>query len=966
MREFNFERGTDLRTIALHTAAERSALFVREADEAVCLDDLRPSGPHPVSPYLDYDLLAAAIEQAAADAVWPGWGFVSEHADFAERCRDMGVTFIGPPPEVTRRLGDKIAAKLLAEEAGVPVAPWSGGAVASVEDARRYGEAIGYPLVVKAAAGGGGRGIRLVTSEADLAAAFESARAEAGRSFGDPTVFMEVQVTAARHVEVQVVADDHGTVWALGVRDCSIQRRNQKVIEESRSTALSEAQEEDLRAASVRLCARAGYRNAGTVEFLFQPAKQLFAFLEVNTRLQVEHPVTEMTTGLDLVKLQLQVARGERLEGQPPPPFGHAIEARLNAEDPQREFAPSPGTIALFALPNGPGLRVDTGVAEGDEISSEYDSMIAKVIAWGRDRDEARARLQRGLDDLTVVVRGGATNKSFLLDLLRRPEVVAGEVDTGWLDRFPPGQAKAWTRHADAALAVAAADGYDEEAAVQRLRFLASASRGRPQVSGEIGHTVELQHGGERYRVHVAKAGPEGWYRLEVDGAIADVVVERVGPYRSRCVIGGRSHRAVSFVHGTDHTVEIDGSLHRLSRDDGGVVRAPAAAVVVNVVVAPGAVVEAGARLLVVESMKMEVAISAPISGRIAEVFVSSNVQVDAGAPLLRIEPVAADSAAVSDSGGRVRFEVPAATGGDQADRCRQWLDALRWLMAGFDVTEGDARRFFDSFERDRRGLADRAEALVPAELQVLDTFADIASLTRNRRDGDVDSGEAAHNPRERFRSYLRSLDADREGLPERFRAGLLRALRHFGVHDLGRTPMLEEALYRIGQAHARAGSHLPVVVRLLEDLATQLPAMTDDHLHALRETLDVLILATQLRYPAIGNLARSLRYRAFDQPMIEASRRAVQEDARRQLQALAEGAGRDDSADAARIDRLVASPQPLLQLLADRIGNPDAREPVLEILTRRFYKIRPLEHLRQAVVAGQVLVTGEYAHRDR
>ena len=329
VRELRHADSPDLRTIALHTRAERAAMFVREADEAVCLDDDRP--PDAGTPYLDLTLLERALVTARADAAWVGWGFVAERPEFAELCERLDVVFIGPRPHVMRHLGDKIGAKHLAEQADVPVAPWSGGPVHSLDEARQHAVAIGFPLMIKATAGGGGRGIRRVDDVGQLAEAFESARAEGGKAFGDPTVFMERVVTGARHVEVQIIGDRHGTVWAVGVRDCSLQRRNQKVIEESHCIALTDEQDRELREAAVRLAVAAGYENAGTVEFLYEPAKEQFAFLEVNTRLQVEHPVTELTTGLDLVKLQLHVAAGGRLAGAPPTAAGFAIEARLNA-----------------------------------------------------------------------------------------------------------------------------------------------------------------------------------------------------------------------------------------------------------------------------------------------------------------------------------------------------------------------------------------------------------------------------------------------------------------------------------------------------------------------------------------------------------------------------------------------------------------------------------------------------------
>src|ERR1700734_339672 len=374
VREWNAEGRPPLRLIAVYTAADRHAMFVREADEAVLIGPADADAAFGSSPYLDYAELERALRECRADAVWPGWGVVSEKAEFVELCDRLGITFIGPSAEVMRRLGDKIESKRLAEQVGVPLAPWSGGPVADLEQARAQAEKIGYPLMVKATAGGGGRGIRLVDSPEQLDEAFERASSEAARTAGDATVFLERAIRGGRHVEVQVVADAGGTVWTLGVRDCSVQRRNQKVIEESASTALDPAREQLLRAKAAELARAAGYVNAGTVEFLYEPTEQLLSFLEVNTRLQVEHPVTEATTGIDIVKLQLHIAGGgalaeigaelDEVTGEPPV-HGHAIEARLTAEDPERDFAPAPGLIEHLALPAGPGIRVDTGVSAG-------------------------------------------------------------------------------------------------------------------------------------------------------------------------------------------------------------------------------------------------------------------------------------------------------------------------------------------------------------------------------------------------------------------------------------------------------------------------------------------------------------------------------------------------------------------------------------------------------------------------
>ena len=497
-------------TIALYTDPDSDAWFVQEADEAVLLGPatyLDPHDGHRKSTYLDEAAVVTALLEASCDAVWVGWGFVSERASFVQRCEDAGIVFVGPSSTTIRALGDKITAKRLAEHAQVPVLPWGGGPVDTVEDAATQAEQLGYPVVLKATAGGGGRGIRVVRFPTDLETALVSARGEAELAFGDPTVFLEHFVEAARHVEVQIIADSYGTSWAVGVRDCSVQRRNQKVIEESASTALSPSTEAAIRSAAVRLSAAAGYCNAGTVEFLVEPATQEFFFMEVNARLQVEHPVTEATTGLDLVTLQLRVAQGERLEGQPPPPRGHAIEARLCAEDPEQGFVPAPGRIAMLRLPTGSGVRVDSGVRECDQISDQFDSMIAKIIAWGQDRDEALARLRRALAQSTVVVDGGTTNRSFLLGVLDRPEMVTGDYDNRWLDRITE-----VGDHVPApqpiALLAAAVEAYATDHAAAQAAFHAGARRGHPERPETIGSRLRLRYAGETRTTSGATARP--------------------------------------------------------------------------------------------------------------------------------------------------------------------------------------------------------------------------------------------------------------------------------------------------------------------------------------------------------------------------------------------------------------------------------------------------------------------------
>jgi acetyl/propionyl-CoA carboxylase alpha subunit/acetyl-CoA carboxylase carboxyltransferase component len=952
VQELRDERGEGPRAVALHTEAERSAMFVREADEAVRIGPGPGEAAWSRSPYLDHDELERALLAAEADAAWVGWGFVAEDPTFADLCERIGVTFVGPSGDVMRTLGDKIGAKQLAERAGVPVAPWSGGAVADAEAAREHAERIGYPLMIKASAGGGGRGIRRVEAADEVASAFERASAEGERSFGDATVFMERVVTAARHVEVQIIADSHGTVWPVGVRDCSLQRKNQKVIEESASTALTDEQERHLKDSAAELARAAGYVGAGTVEFLHQPEEQLTAFLEVNTRLQVEHPVTELTTGLDLVKLQLHVADGGRLEGDPPPADGHAIEVRLNAEDPERGFAPASGRIELLTLPVGPGVRVDTGVAEGDSISPDYDSMVAKVMAWGRDRDEAATRLRRALTQTTVLVEGGTTNRAFLLDLLRHPDVIAGRIDTRWLDQLTAGGGYRFETRGDVALVAAAIDAYDYASALDRDRFYASAARGRPQVEPDLPREIDLRYAGTAYRCQVSCTGPQR-YLVASDGVRVLATVDRLGRFERRLIVEDRRFRVVSITQGADQLVEVDGVPHRVSQDDAGLVRAPGPSVVVSITAQPGDTVEAGATLAVLESMKMETALAAPFAGTVLEVVAGGGVQLDAGAPVVRLEPIADPDAEVA-SGDRVDLRSLERSGGGVPDDPLHVLDALRRLVLGYDVPDDTVKALLDVVAE-----APQDDEIFRNELAVLRAFGDVASLSRNRRLGDEEDQAESHSAREYLHAYLRSLDAEAEGLPASFREKLLRALGHHGVGSLERTRELEEALFRIHLSQQRSATMVRIVLALLDRRLSASSPPDGALAEELRETLDRLILATQVRQPVIGDLARRARYRAFDLPRLERQRSEVHAMVREHLRALAEDPDRDDRDE--RMAQLVAAPEPVLGLLEDPVVEGGGLSPMLELLTRRYYRTRELRSVRAVVADGREAIVADF-----
>jgi acetyl-CoA carboxylase biotin carboxylase subunit len=455
-------------TVAVYSECDRDAYHVRYADEA------HPIGPSPSrDSYLRIDTLLDVARKSGADAVHPGYGFLAENEAFSAACRDSDLVFIGPSPEAITLMGSKTAARQAAMKAGVPVVPGTGSALPediSLDGVARIADEIGYPVLIKAVAGGGGKGMRVASMPADLPSAVRAARSEALSSFGDGSIYIERRLLHPRHIEIQLLADHHGTVVPFVERECSIQRRQQKVVEESPSPVVSPALRENMAARAAALAREVGYTNAGTMEFLVEGGE--FFFLEMNTRLQVEHPVTEMITGLDLVQWQMRIARGEKLTIDPAralTPRGHAIECRIYAEDPDNGFRPAPGLITSFRLPSGPGIRNDAGVTGGSTVPVFYDSLIAKLIGWGEDRSQAMARLARALQEYQVL--GIRTTIPFFQWLIRQPAFVDGEFDTTFLDRV--------LLHAEGSFVQLSPEGEEIATIAAALHTLLRASRGR-------------------------------------------------------------------------------------------------------------------------------------------------------------------------------------------------------------------------------------------------------------------------------------------------------------------------------------------------------------------------------------------------------------------------------------------------------------------------------------------------------
>jgi len=635
-------RELGIASVAVYSDADTGSRHVREADEAFRI------GPPPAAhSYLNIDAIVAAATAAEADAVHPGYGFLAENARFARACADAGLVFIGPPPEAIEAMGDKIAAKATVAGAGVPVVPGTGRPDMSDEDLIKeiaISNDLVVPFLIKPSAGGGGKGMRLVRSPDELPAALAAARREARAAFGDDTLLIERYITRPRHIEIQVLADAHGSVIHLGERECSLQRRHQKIIEESPSPLLDAARREAMGQAAVEAARSVAYTGAGTVEFIVPgDDPDQFYFMEMNTRLQVEHPVTELVYGLDLVEWQLRVAAGERL-GSRPAMRGHAIEARVYAEDPARGFLPTGGTVLALREPTGPGIRVDSGLAEGVSVTSAYDPMLAKVIAWGPDRPVALRRLDAALAGTAIL--GVSTNIAFLRDLLRDPGVQAGHLDTGLVERQVP---SADESHIP-----------DDVVAAASLSELLSSEH-----SGTTGDPWDVADG---WRI-----GERAWtrFRFKVAGAAAEARLRGLASSGAEAAVGGNppvlvqaefdnadllityAGRVIRFAHAKDDgTVWLarDGYAWALTEAAASptrpgraanadtTVRSPMPGTIIAVHVSAGEQVSAGQPLLVVEAMKMEHTVTAPLDGTVSTLTARAGQQVGIDEALALIE----------------------------------------------------------------------------------------------------------------------------------------------------------------------------------------------------------------------------------------------------------------------------------------------------------------------------------------
>jgi acetyl/propionyl-CoA carboxylase alpha subunit/acetyl-CoA carboxylase carboxyltransferase component len=959
VRDYNRAQKTRIRSVVFFTAPDRGARFVQEADEAFDLGPATftdPSDGQRKSAYLDMALLEKSLALSGVDAVWPGWGFASERPELVGLCIRLGLVFIGPDSPAMRRLGNKINAKLLAGELGIPVIPWGGGPAPTLEAALAQATNLSYPVMIKAAAGEGGRGSRKVNGEAELATGFEAASSEAARFFGNPTVYVERWLGGARHVEVQILADHHGNTWAVGIRDCSIQRRRQKILEEAPAGVPLEI-ENRLRDAAVRLCRAASYTNAGTVELLLDPHTGQFFFMEVNARLQVEHAVTELTTGLDLIQAQLHIARGGRLEGAPPETRGHAIEVRLNAEDPQEGFAPAPGMVELLHLPTRPNLRLDSGVAEGDQIPAEFDSMFAKLISYGPDRPNALAALSQALTESTIVLEPGTSNRTFLLHLLESDDVRGNRLDVDWLDRLTEAGSHISDRFGQIALLQAAIDVYDREFAGELESFFESAMRMRLVVRAEAGRVVELRYRGHFYRFRVFRHSSRE-YRIEAHGARIHVVVDRAGSFEQWITVAGSRYRVVAVVSGLTHIVEVNDSLHRISRDDRSIIRATAPSVVTMIGVEIGQSVAAGERLAVLEAMKMEMPVLAPFAGRVRELMVLNNAKVGPGAPLLRIEPD-------QDTGVEQRQQLSFTTSSTIAPSpsgtgaaMNGVLAELRNLALGSDVHADDARHFIHEYVAFCRLIVPEDESVRQGEEEILNIFADISSLFRRKAAPEDPEDVERMSSGEYFVTYLRTISSRGASLPPSFLEKLRRALRHYGSDSVEPTPALRGRLLWIYKSRQRMEQQVPAIIAILERRLAHAAVLAPKAGPEFLTVLDRLITASENRFPVLFDIARAVRYRYFEQTLFEEVHSRINAEMEEHLARLLAGPAEAERSD--RVRALVDCPYPLMKLFKDRPDRSSLpmRSLMVEVMTRRYYRMQDLEGFRTSNLGGHCLAS--------
>lgn len=875
VKEYNFVNKTQLQTVVFYLPADAEALYVKEADNAFALHEMKRFQSIKGSAYLDHELLLEALQTYDCQAVWPGWGFVSEDALFVRKLEEKGIVFIGPSSEAMFLLGDKIAAKKLAEKASVPTAPWVAEPVLDMEQCKAVAEVLGYPLIIKAANAGGGRGIRIVYEESELERQFHSAREETLRITGNTILFIEYFVSTARHLEVQALADRFGNVHTFGVRDCSVQRRNQKIIEETPPPRFNKKTLKEMEAAAARLISMAGYENAGTVEFIYDVKKKQYFFMEVNTRLQVEHPITETLYTADLVQYQIDVVMGKKLTKIPHKPHGVAIEVRLNAEDPDRQFTPSPGKVLVFQPPTGHGIRVDSGIETGSDIPSEFDSMVAKIIAHGATRTLAIGALQRALSEMRIKIEQGTTNRAFLSELLALKEIQKGGVHTRFVEEYLKKKKDDSLRNDwDVAVIVAVIQQYqkqyEEELANfrQKCRHIGPPRITAPTQTGEITQNLFKQS----YTFIVKEVAPNHFH-LVYEGKIIAVRFYTWGE-ESILVHNRKRYTIQTVTRGDTLQCEVNGKPYFLEMEAQGTVRAPSPAIIIAIAAKPGQEVKKGKILLTLEAMKMEMVITAPADGIVKKVAVRDGEQITAGQPLIELDMSKhTEDDDIGEYHEKIDFtrfimtEGPAGTMVANDDRKNRHTEFIGFFL-GFDCESPE--KLLDQIVTDAHTNALYLTDVVTTIASGLLRFIAIERLFSTEKIKLNGEARATDYHELLLHFFLRSEERGK-GLPDEFLNHLKTVLKFYQCTEESDFQTMTTVFHRLYSSHTRLERKMAVLKKALEVLERIWPdSRTEVNQEQIASLLSDVSFMARPKSPSLADTALHARYQLIDRHIIK------------------------------------------------------------------------------------------------
>ncbi|MBF9014955.1 MULTISPECIES: carboxyl transferase domain-containing protein [unclassified Oceanispirochaeta] len=935
VREYNSLHGTELTTVAFYIEAEEEAPFVKMADDVLLLSDLPDFPGKQKSPYLDHELMIQGIQTKNCDSIWVGWGFVSEDAPFIEKIEALNISFMGPSSEAMALLGDKIQAKDLAETADVPILPWSRRAVKDIDDAEKISLEIGYPVIVKASNAGGGRGIRFVRTPEELASQFKSAQEETIRITGNDIVFIEALVVRGRHLEVQCLADSHGIVNTFGVRDCSVQRKNQKIIEETPPVGLPSEVLKEMEEAAQRLIRAADYVGAGTVEYLYDLNRNEYYFMEVNTRLQVEHPITETLYSVDLVKGQIDVARGKTVDLRDRKPNGAVVEVRLNAEDPDRDFSPAPGHVKLFKAPSGPGIRVDSGIEEGSEIPSDFDSMVAKIIAHAPTRPEALARLEQALHSLRINIHNGTTNRAFLLELLNMKEIKEGGVHTGFVETLLEDRIVICEdKNTRAALLAGAVELYNEQFNTDYLNFEEEINRiGRPRtLAGAKGYDITLSNRGNSYKFKVRSVDNDR-YHIQYEGQ--EIICSyRKGKQESLLIYRGKRYNILMVNRADMLQCEVDGYPVMLESDSGGYVKSPSPSIVLSLQCKEGDKVKKGDVLVVLEAMKMEMLVESPGDGIVSEICITDGAQITAGQPLVLLDIKEQSEEEEESSCEAVSFPVCEESVDEKTNRLLTELDAL---FRGYDYS-GSIDAAYENIVCHLEENPSQMERVIDPIVRIIGSFNAVEKLFTTIEI----SSESFARPvsyQEMLTHYFLRHDDKKKGLPEEFIKDLENCTAYYHKDDASKDES-NRALYRIFQSHNKLNSKLDVLKNILFSL--QDLKIPQEKLSELSALVSAIVELTQTKDPSTADAALYARYKIIDAHTVTKMREKQSQAIERMLAEMTEtGASKKKISEDMRT--IIDSSAEIKDLLCKQALSSDEKRKALgvESLGRRMNRDR-------------------------